>query len=145
MRLDSRLSAALALLSLAACGDGSKTADVVQAATRGAAELGQQLAETTAQLAQMAPEEARTKLRELLDATGRTLREIRDSETAQKVLAELERLLDQLVALARKLGEKIDLASLQQSASEMAERFQNDPRVQTALKGLRDKLDELTH
>jgi hypothetical protein len=144
MRLDSRLPALLLLLSLAACGDGSKTADVVQAATRGAAELGQQLAEKTAQLAEMAPEEARTKLRELLEATGRTLREIRDSETAQKVLAELERLLDQLVALARKLGERIDLASLQQSASEMAERFKSDPRVQSALKGLRNKLDELT-
>jgi hypothetical protein len=130
--------------TLPACGDGSKTADVVQAATRGAAEIGQQLAEKTAQLAQMAPEEAKTKLRELVDATVRGLKEIRDSETAQRIVAELQQLLDQLVALAKKLGEKLDLAALQQSASEMAERFKNDPRVQNALKGLRDKLDELT-
>jgi hypothetical protein len=145
MKPSPRLSAALLLLSLAACGDGSKTADVVQAATRGAAEVGQHLAEKVAQLAQMTPEEAKTKLRELVDAASRELKEIRDSETAQRVVAELQRLLDKLVELARKLGEKLDLASLHQSASEMAERFKNDPRVQNAVKALRDKLDELTH
>ena len=139
-----RLSTALLLLSLVACGDGSKTADVVQAAAKGAAEVGQQLGEMAARVAEMAPEEAKTKLRELVDAAGRELREIRDSETARKVAAELQHLLDKLVELAKKLGEKLDLASLQTSAAEMAERFKNDPRVQNAIKGLRDKLDELT-
>ena len=144
MRPSSCLPAALLLLPLAACGDGSKTAEVVQAATRGAAEVGQQLAEKAAQLAQMAPEEAKTKLRELVDAAGRELQAIKDSETAQRLVAELQHLLDKLVELAKKLGEKLDLASLQTSAAEMAERFKNDPRVQNAIKGLRDKLDELT-
>ena len=144
MRPSFRLSTVVLLLTLAACGDGSKTADVVQAAAKGAAEIGQQLAEQAAQLAQMAPEEAKTKLRELVEAAGRELQAIKDSETAQRLVAELQHLLDKLVELAKKLGEKLDLASLQSSAAEMAERFKNDPRVQTAIKGLRDKLDELT-
>jgi len=147
MKLGSRLSFLLLLflIPLAACGDGSKTADVVQAATRGAAEVGQELGQMAARLAEMAPEEAKTKLRELVDAAARELKEIRDSETAQKIAAELQRLLDQLVALARKLGEKLDLAALQQSAAEMAERFKNDPRVVNAIEGLKQKLDSLTH
>jgi len=131
------------LLSLAACGDGSKTADVVQAATKGAAEVGQQLAESVAKLADMAPEEAKTKLRELVDAVGRELKEIKDSETAQRLAAELQRLLDQLVALAKKLGEKLDLAALEQSVGELIERFKNDPRVTSTLKSLKEKLDTL--
>jgi len=39
-----RLLLSTVLLALAACGEGSKTSDVVQAATKGAAEVGQQLA-----------------------------------------------------------------------------------------------------
>lgn len=144
MKLGSRLSVALLLVPLAACGDGSKTADVVQAATKGAAEVGQQLAEMAAGLAEMAPEEAKSKLRELVDTAARELKEIRDSETAQKIVAELQRLLDQLVALAKKLGEKLDLAALQQSATELMERFENDPRVASALESLKQKLDSLT-
>jgi hypothetical protein len=142
MRPSSRLSAAL-LFSLAACGDGSKTADVVQAATRGAAEVGQQLAEKAAQLAQMTPEEAKAKLHEFVDAASRELKEIRDSETAQKVAAELQRLLDELAALAKKLGEKLDLAGLHQSVGELIERFKNDPHVANTLKSLKEKLDSI--
>lgn len=137
------LSALALLVPLAACGDGSKTADVVQAATRGAAELGQQLAEKTAELAAMAPEEAKLKLQGLLDATGRELKEIKDSETAQKIAAELEGALDKLVELAKKLGQKIDLAGMKQSVVELIERFKNDPRVTSTLTSLREKLDSL--
>lgn len=137
---------ALALLvPLAACGEGSKTADVVQAATRGAAELGQQLAEKTAELAKMAPEEAKLKLQGLLDSAGRELREIKDSETAQKIASELQHALDKLVELAGKLGQKLDLAGMKQSVVELIERFKNDPLVVSTLKSLREKLDTLTH
>ena len=143
MKPSSRLAALLFLMSLAACGEGSKTADVVQAATKGAAELGQQLAEKAARLAEMTPEEAKTKLREFMDAAGRELKEIRDSETAQRVAAELQKLLDQLVALAKKLGEKLDVAALQQSVSDLTERFKNDPRVAKTLESLKQKLDSI--
>src|SRR5262245_18837974 len=98
----------IVLLALASCGEGSKTADVVQAATKGSAEVGQQLAEKAARLAEMAPEEAKAKLREFVEVASRELKEIKDSETAQKVAAELKALLDQLVALAKKLGEELD-------------------------------------
>jgi hypothetical protein len=138
------LSALALLVPLTACGDGSKTADVVQAATRGAAELGQQLAEKTAELAHMAPEEAKAKLQGVLDAAGRELKEIKDSETAQKIAAELQLALDKLVELAKKLGQKIDLAGIKQSVVELIERFKNDPRVTSTLHGLQEKLDSLT-
>jgi sugar-specific transcriptional regulator TrmB len=145
MRPSSYLSTILFLAWIpAACGEsGSKTADVVQAATRSAAEVGRELGEMAARLAEMAPEEAKTRLRELVDAAARELEAVKDSETAQKIAAELQRLLDQLVALAKKLGEKLDLAAIQQSATELAERFKNDPRVQGALRNLREKLDSL--
>jgi 2-oxoglutarate dehydrogenase complex dehydrogenase (E1) component-like enzyme len=137
---------ALALsLSLVACGEaGSKTADVVQAATRGAAEIGQQLAEKAAELAKMAPEEAKAKLQGLLDGAARELKELKDSETAQRIVAEFEQAFDKLVELAKKLGEKLDLAGLKNAVVELVERFKNDPRVTSALESLKSKLDSLT-
>jgi len=131
-------------LALAACGQTS-TSDVVQAATKSATEIGQQLAEKAARLAEMTPEEAKAKLQEFLDAASRELKEIKDSETAQRVAAELQHLLDQLVALAKKLGQKLDLAALQQAVGEMVERFKNDPRVAGTLQSLKEKVDSLTH
>jgi len=91
----------------------------------------------------MAPEEAKAKLGEFMDAASRELKEIRDSETAQKVAAELQKLLDQLVALAKKLGEKLDVAALQQSVTDLTERFNNDPRVAKTLESLKQKLDSI--
>src|SRR5262245_13762508 len=122
-------SLALALLLLPACGDGSKTADVVQAATRTAAEAGQQLAQKVAELAEMTPAEAKVKLQGLLDVAATELKAIRDSEAAQRFAAELERLLDKLLELARKLGEELDLAALKSSVVDLVERFRSDPRV----------------
>ncbi len=143
-RCSSHLFAFALLAPLAACGDGSKTADVVQAATRGAAELGQQLAEKTAELAHMAPGEAKLKLQGVLDTAGRELKEIKDSETAQKIAAELQLWLDKFVELAKQLGQKLDLAGMKQSVVELIERFKNDPRVTSTLTSLKEKLDSLT-
>lgn len=139
-----RFALPLALFLLPGCGDGSKTADVVQAATRGVAEAGQQLAEKAAQLADLTPAEAKAKLQGLLDAAAAELREIKDSETAQRIVAEVERAFDTLVELARKLGEKVDLAGLKASVAEMFETFENDPRVVSALESLKAKLEALT-
>jgi F0F1-type ATP synthase membrane subunit b/b' len=132
------------VLPLAGCGDGSRTADVVEAATRGAAEMGQQLAEKAAQLADMTPAEAKAKLQGVLDAAARELKEIKDSETAQIVIAHIEQAFDTLVELAKKLGEKLDLAGMKASVTEMVERFKADPRVQHAVESLKTKVDTLT-
>src|SRR5687767_15201294 len=96
-----RTTLPLALVLLPGCGEGSKTADVVQAATRGVAEAGQQLAQKAAELADMTPAEARTKLQGVMDLAATELREIKDSETAQRVIAEVERAFDKLVELAK--------------------------------------------
>ncbi|HEX6885406.1 MAG TPA: hypothetical protein VF530_18670 [Planctomycetota bacterium] len=142
-----RLLPALALplpLLLGACGDGQQTADVVQAATRGVAEAGQQLAQKAAELADMAPAEAKLKLQGLLDTAALQMQELRDSETTRRVVAEVERALDKLVELARKLGEELDLAALKASVVELVDRFKEDPRVTDALESLKGKLDGLT-
>jgi hypothetical protein len=140
-----RLSASiLASLLLPACGDGARTAEVVQAATRGVAEAGQQLAQKAAELADMTPAEAKLKLQGLLDTAAVELSELRDSETARRVVAEVERALDTLVELARKLGEELDLAALKASVVELVERFKTDPRVTGALESLKGRLDGLT-
>jgi hypothetical protein len=133
----------LALLPLAACGEGSKTADVVQAATKGAVEVGQKLADKAAELASLAPEEARTRLKEVLDLAARELKAVKDSETAQKIVAEVQRLLDRIVALGIELSRELDLAGLVQSVEDLIERFKSDPRVVNALETLREKLDAL--
>ena len=138
------LAPALAsLFLLSGCGDGSKTADVVQAATRGAAEAGQQLAEMAAELADLTPAEAKAKLQGFLDVAAAELKAIKDSETAQLLVAEIERLFDKLVELARKLGQELDLAGFKASVAERIETFKNDPRVVSALESLRTKLDGL--
>lgn len=136
----------LALLPFLAlgCDDGSKTAQVVQAATKGAAEVGQQLAEKASALAGMTPEEAKGKLQELLDTAARELGEIRDSEAARRLAAEVQRILEQLGDLATRLGEKLDLAGLRTSIQELVQRFKDDPRVVSALESLRAKIDTLT-
>jgi hypothetical protein len=59
-------------------------------------------------------------------------------------VAELERALDKLVELAKKLGQKLDLAGLKQSVVELIERFKNDPRVTSTLTSLKEKLDALS-
>jgi hypothetical protein len=145
MKLSLAASSVLALpLILAGCGpSGEKTANIVQAATRTAAEAGQQLAEKAAELARVAPEEARAKLGEWMDAAANELKEIRDSETAQRVAVEVERALGKLVELAKTLGEKLDLEGLKATVAELIERFRTDPRVVKTLESLRDKLDAL--
>ena len=133
-----------AALPLAACGEGSKTADVVQAATKGAAEVGQQLAEKAAELVKLAPEEAKTKLQGLVETASRELKEIKDSEAAQRLAADVQRVLEKLVELGKKLGQKLDLAGMKATVVELIERFKHDPRVVSALKSLQEKLDALT-
>jgi len=133
------------LLALAGCGQsGQTTANVVQAATKGAAEIGQQLAKEAAALAHMTPEEAKAKLQELVDAAATELKAVRDSETAQKIATEVQAVLLQLEELGMKLSQKLNLAQLQQSVEELIERFKNDPRVVEALKTLQEKLNSLS-
>ncbi len=135
----------LTTLLLGACGDGGRdTADVVQAATKGLAEAGQQLAEKTAELAHTTPEQARAKLQGLIDAAARSFEEIKDSETAQKVAANVEKALDVIVALGVKLGQELHLAELQTAVERQFERFKNDPHVTSALESVKTKLHELT-
>jgi len=139
------------LVLLVACGgDGSDNAGVVQAATKGAAELGEQLVDKAGVLAQKATEiaelkgeEARVKTQELFDAAAAELAEARDSETVKNAAAELDQALLKLTELVRALGAKLDLAKLRQSLDGLVERFQNDPDVQRVLTTLREKLDAL--
>lgn len=132
------------LLALAGCGEsGAKTASVVQAATRGAAEAGQQLAEKAAELAGLTPEEARGKLQELLDVAAQELRAVRDSETAQRVVAEIQRVLEQLGVFAARVSQKLNVAGLQVTIEDLIQKFRDDPRVTSALKGLHGQLSKL--
>ena len=133
------------LFLLTGCGESGKhTADVVQAATKGVSEAGQQLAQQAARLADLTPEVAKAKMQELVDDAAAGLRAVKDSETAQELAADVERVLDQLVELGKKLGAKLDLASVQQSVTELIERFKNDPRVVKALESVKEKLKSLT-
>jgi hypothetical protein len=133
-------------LTLTACGEaGSKAADVVQAATKGAVEIGQELANAAAELAQLAPEEARAKLQGVLDAAADKLKEVRDSQTAQRIAAELERGLQELIELAKKLGQALNLEQLETALAELVQRFKSDPRVTNALESLKQRLEALTH
>jgi polyhydroxyalkanoate synthesis regulator phasin len=143
MRTRSLLSTVL--LALAGCGQsGQTTANVVQAASKGAAEIGKQLAEKAAALAQMTPEEAKAKLQELVDAAATELKEVRDSETAQKIASEVQKVFAQLQELGLKLSQKLNLAGLQQSVEELIERFKNEPHVVSALKSLQEMLNSLS-
>jgi uncharacterized protein YicC (UPF0701 family) len=137
---------ALALVPLlAGCGEsGQRAAHVVEAAAKDAVEAGKELADQAAELARLAPEEARTRLQGLIDASARQLAALRDSETARKVVAEIERLLAKLIELKDQLGSKLDLAGLQTSAGELVQRFKQDPRVAAALANLQERLDSLT-
>lgn len=130
------------VLPLAACGEsGQETSNIVQAATKGAAEVGQQIADKTAELARTTPEQAKAKFQEWVDVAARELEAIKDSETAQKLVAKLQEALDQLASLARKLGQKLDLAGLQTKVDEQITRFKTDPRVTGALETLKQKLE----
>jgi ABC-type Fe3+/spermidine/putrescine transport system ATPase subunit len=132
------------LFALTACEPaGSKTADVVQAATRAASEVGQQLAEKAAALAQVTPEEARAKFQEFVDAAAGALAEVRDSETAQRIAAEVERGLAQLGALKASLLPKLELTQLQEKLRALVERFREDPRVVATLKALEERVNQL--
>jgi hypothetical protein len=130
------------LLLLAGCGRSpEETANVVQAATKGAAEAGQQLAEKAAEIAHAAPDVARKKAQELLDAAARKLQEVKDSEMARQAALEIEEVLAKLSELKQTLLPKLNLASLQASVQELIERFKSDPRVAGALKSLQEKLN----
>src|SRR5262245_33780753 len=108
---------------LSGCGDsGRQTADVVQAASKAAAETGQQLAEKVAELAHTTPEQAKQKLQELVDAAALELKQVRDSETARTVAAEVQSALEELGRLGLKLGEKLNLAGLQTTVVDLIER-----------------------
>lgn len=142
MKLTSFAVAFLPLVLVASCGEsGDKAKAVVQAATKAAAEGGQQLAAKAAELARLAPEEAGAKLREFVDLAARELDEIKDSETAKAVAAEVESALAKLAELKTSL--KINLASLQVKVDELIEKFKNDPRVVSALKALQEQMNKL--
>jgi len=138
------------LAFLAACGSGEDNASVVQAATKAAGELGEQVAEQASVLAQKAAEaaalkgeEARVKLQELVDEAAAELAEARDSETVQTAMIELDRALVQLAELVRALGAKLDLERVRQALNGSLERFRSDPDVRRASEALRAKLDAL--
>lgn len=139
------------LAFLSACGSGEDNASVVQAATKAAGELGEQVAEKATVLAQKAAEaaalkgeEARVKLQELVDEASLELAAARDSETVQAALVELDQALVQLAELVKALGAKLDLERLRLALGEALERFRNDPDVQRASESLRAKLDAWT-
>ena len=140
------------LVFLGACGGNSQeTAGVVQAATKAAGELGEQVAEKATVLAQKAAEaaalkgeQARVKLQELVDEASLELAAARDSEAVQAALLELDQALVQLAELVKALGAKLDLERLRLALGEALERFRNDPDVQRASESLRAKLDAWT-
>jgi uncharacterized Ntn-hydrolase superfamily protein len=139
-----RLLLSSVLLALAACGEsGTQAANVVQAATRGAAEAGQQLAEKAAELAVLTPEEAKHKLQELVDLAASELRAVKDSETAQRVAAEIQRVLEQLGVFAARISEKLNVAGIQDALEDLLQRCKDDPRVVATLKALQEKLSTL--
>jgi hypothetical protein len=134
----------LLALPLTGCGEaGEKTSRVVEAASRKALEAGQLLAEKTAELAEMAPEEAKRRFQEVVDLVSSELEDVRDSETAHLVAEQALIALAKLVELKNMLAARLDLAGLRTTVEEMAERFKNDPRVREVLESVREKLDTL--
>jgi hypothetical protein len=139
------------LAFLVACGgDGSVNADVVQAATKGAGELGEQLAEKAGILARKAAEaaalkgeEARVKIQELVDLAAVELAAARDSKTVESAVLEVDQALAQLSEFVAQLALELDWTRVRQALADLAERFQNDPDVQRVLAALRERLDQL--
>jgi len=132
----------LLLLSLPGC-DQARTNEVVQAAARKAAEAGEALTAKAEELTGMSREEARAKVQELLDVAADELREVRDSETAQRLVAEVQEVLQTLGVFAQRVAQKLNLAALEETLDELLTRFKNDPRVVETLESLREKLDAL--
>jgi len=140
--MNRRTLCSISLLLLTGCGQtGEQTANVVQAATKGAAEVGQQLAAKAAELAHATPEVVKQKAQELLDLAALKLQEVKDSEMAHTAAIEIEKALDQLSELKQTM--KLNLASLQVTVRDLIVRFKNDPRVLKALESLKAKLDSL--
>ena len=138
------LASLLLALVISSCGDSSQsTADVVQAASKAAADSIQHAIESL-DLSQMTPEAAKAKVQELLDRAGQALAEAKDSEMVQQAIAVLEALLDRLKQLGHSLAANEDVQRLQAGVQEQIQRFRDDPRVQGALKTLQEKLSQLT-
>lgn len=133
-----------------ACGSGEESAGVVQAATKAAGELGEQVAEKATVLAQKAAElaaakgeEASLKAQELVDAAALELAAARDSETVRQAVSDIDQALAQGAEFLKALGAKLDLQKLRTTLDEIVERFKNDPDVERVLAALRAKLDAL--
>jgi hypothetical protein len=129
------------LVALAtACGESAeKSVNVVQAASKSAVETIQHAVESL-DLSQMTPDAAKAKVQQLLDRAGAALAEAKDSEMVQQAIAVLDALLDRLAQLRQSAATKIDVHGLQTSVQEQIQRFRDDPRVQTALKTLQEKV-----
>jgi len=116
-----------------ACGEsGEQAGQVVQAASKAAAETAQQMAEHL-DLAQLTPEVAKAKVQGLLDKAAVELAAVKNSATAEK-----------LGQLRQNLGQKLDLQALQKTLLDLIERFKHDPRVTGTLKTLQEKLQTLS-
>lgn len=142
MQRSTLLTVLLAALALSACGEAAgKEASVVQAASKDALDKIHQALESL-DLSELTPEAAKEKVQQLLDRAGAALAEAKDSEMVQQAIAALEALLDRLSQLRQTAATKIDVQRLQTGVQEQIQRFHDDPRVQSALKTLQEKLSK---
>lgn len=136
-KLHALASSLVALALFAGCGDSEKTSSIVEAASKKASEAGYDLSKLT-------PEAAKAELSKLVNDAVTKLGSIKDAATAENVSKELKPLIDKLGSLKTALGEKLDLDTLKKAFTDLLAKFKDDPRVQSALKPLLEKVESLT-
>jgi hypothetical protein len=133
-----RASSLVVLTYLAGCGEsGEKAAGIVEAASKQASAAGYDLSKLT-------PEAAKSEVTKLVNNALAKLGSVRDAATAENISKELAPLLDQLGELKTVIGDELDLSSLQKTVTDLIAKFKEDPRVQSALQPLLDKISNLT-
>jgi hypothetical protein len=137
------LSLALVLLA-SGCDEASrKASNVVEAASQATAD-GLARAAQALEEAGITPEAARATAQQLVDRAAEELREVRESETAARILAVVDGVLTRVGELGEGVADALELDALGLRLRELSERFRDDPRVQRALESVRREIDELT-
>lgn len=137
---------ALALPLLLACGEDTAgvqaaTKKAIDSAAGAAKEVVDELAEID--LSSLSPAALEEKAGEAYRWLAESLEQVRDSETAQAVAAKLEPVVDELSALATRLGD--ELPNRDEVADEidaLRERFPPDSRVREVLDPVLEKLSD---
>ena len=131
------------LFALTSCDQAKvKASEALDGASQALSQLADSVEELD--LSGLSPEAIGQKGRELAEAAATQLGEIRDSETARRVVTALEPVVDKLHAARELIGEHMpSMAELQEAALALEERVAGDEGLRGIVQPLIEKIERL--